>query len=260
MKDDNKKKIRKILGAFLSIAILAGLSAGLVILYRHPPSFLKVKEVAVITPLKHLNEHDLIRLSEIKKGDNMLRLNLSQIRSNLLRYPWIKEVRISKRVPGRILLWIEEEEPVALMETSDLLYFVNQEGKVFKTLEGKDPKDFPIITGISAQEIKAQLPRMIRFMKSMENSNLLVGLGISEMHWSEKTGLTVFTREPCIRLELGEDRDELFPLWEERIQKFSQMWETIQSRVSQPKVVDLSIDRKVLVRQDKRLNDILTVP
>src|SRR5436190_1767406 len=102
MRTERLKKLRKFFIGFLSVAALAGLVVGVMALYRRPPSFLTVKEVAVATPLKHLSEHDLIRLSEIKKGDNMLRLNLSQIRSNLLRYPWIKEVRISKRVPGRI--------------------------------------------------------------------------------------------------------------------------------------------------------------
>ncbi|HSA60534.1 MAG TPA: FtsQ-type POTRA domain-containing protein [bacterium] len=228
----------------LSVAVIA--AAGVYLVVKNPPSFLRVKEVVVMSPLRRLNEFDLIRLSEVKKGDNILTLRLQDVRKRVLRYPWVKDVRLSKRFPARIFIWVEEEEPAALIEIDSEFYLVSREGKVFKKLDASDPKDFPILTGLAADEIPERLPRLMALVKSLETSDLFNALGVSEARWDARAGLTLFTREPCIQLTLGPEGGEL--TWEERLQRFTQAWSTIQGGGRAPKVVDLSLDRRVVVR------------
>lgn len=242
------KRVFSIGGSVLGMAAIA---AGLAWIVFHPPGFLRVKEVVVTSQLKRLSEFDLLRLTEVKKGDNIVALSLAKVRENLLRYPWIKDVSLSKRIPARLFIWVEEQEPVALLDLQEslppggtaALYLVNREGKIFKKVEAGDPKDFPIITGIEPSDIPATLPKMMSLVKAAEESELLSNLGISEIRWSGKAGVSLFTREPCIRLELGEDR------FEERLERFATAWGMIHASSRNPKVVDLSMERRIVVKQ-----------
>jgi cell division protein FtsQ len=230
----------------LKLAALALLVAAALVAVRNPPGFLCVKEVVVMSPLKHLSEFDLIRLSEVKKGDNILTLRLSDVRRRILRYPWVRDVRLAKRFPARLFVWVDEEEPAALLEMGDM-YLVSREGKIFKKVGPEDPKDFPILTGLTQEEIPERLPRLMAFVKSLETSDLFNALGISEAHWDAKAGLTLFTKEPCIQLNLGPEGGAL--TWEQRIERFVQAWGTIRSQHQNPSVVDLSLDRRIVVKQ-----------
>lgn len=248
-------KIKKIIRIVATVSAIGTMTAGAVLLVRDPPSFLRIRDVVVMTPLKHLSEFDLIRLSGVKKGDNILRLSLAEVRENLMRYPWIKEVRLSKKVPARLFLWVEEQEPVALLELPDATsasswYFVNRQGRVFKKVEKGDAKDLPIFTGLAPEEIRTHVPRMLALIASVEDSELVSSLGISEVHWSVREGLSLFTKEPCIKLELGGLDGKMSPeVWTERLRRFSEAWGMIRSTAVNPKVVDLSIERRVIVKQ-----------
>ena len=118
--------------------------------FLFPPSFLKVQEVVVLTPPRHLTEFDLIRLSQVKRGDNLATLRLKKVRENILRFPWIREVHLSKRFPGRLLIGVEEHQPVALLEL-EALYLVSDAGVIFKKSERVS--DLPIITGLTSDDV-----------------------------------------------------------------------------------------------------------
>lgn len=251
---ESSGKIRKLRRLFIwavRLSLLTSIVGGAVLFVRYPPSFLRVKEIVVMSPLKHLDEFELIRLSEVKKGDNILTLPLKDVRKRILRYPWVKEVRLSKRLPARLFIWVEEEEPAGLLEMtssegSGELFLVSREGRVFKKLDAEDPKDFPILTGLAHEEVHERLPRLMALVKSLETSDLFNAIGVSEARWDSKTGLTLFTKEPCIRLMLGPEEGNL--TWEERIKRFIQAWGTLQVQGQSPAVVDLSLDRRIVVK------------
>ena len=194
-----KKKILRILGVVSVMVCVVGFS---VLILVRPPSFLRITEVVVISPLKHVSGFDLIRLSGVKKGDNIVTLSLAKVRQNLLRYPWIREVRLSRRIPARLLIWVEEQEPVALLEYPEsasntastastagtALYLVNYEGVAFKKAESGDPKDLPILTGIAQEEIASRLPSLVALLKTIEDLDLVGSLGVSEIRWSGTGG------------------------------------------------------------------------
>jgi cell division septal protein FtsQ len=232
------KRIRAI-----TIGLIAIFLSGSLVLF--PPAFFRVQEVVVTQPPKHLSEMDLIRLSQVRKGDSLLTLRLSKVRENLLRYPWIRDVKLLKRFPGRLEIWVEEQSPVALLELNESgtvsKYLVNRDGKIFKKLTPGDPKDLPAITGLTPQELPVFLKRFISFTQDFEKSPALKGVGISELHWG-KDGLTLFTKEPCIKVEMGMNG------WEESLGRLASSWETIRSTSKNPKAVNLSLKKGIVVK------------
>lgn len=237
--------IRKLIVALTAVA-------GLVTLCLFfPPSFLKVQEVVVLTPPRHLTEFDLIRLSQVKRGDNLAALRLKKVRENILRFPWVREVRLSKRFPGRLLIGVEEQKPAALVEL-EAAYFVNSDGEIFKKMDPRDPndpKDLPVISGLTQDDLETKrsagggLPQFISLIRFFETSEILSEIGVSEVRWSRDKGVSVFTKEPAIRLELGEDR------WEERAARFGEAWRTIRLTAQRPKIIDLNFEKRIVVKQ-----------
>jgi len=208
-----------------------------------PPSFLRVKEVVLLNQPKHVSEFDLIRLSGITKEAPLLTLQLSKVRKQILRFPWIREVELSKRFPGRLLIEVQEQVPVALLELESL-YFVNAQGIIFKKLETGDPKDLPILTGLKPEDLKTQLAPLISLLQRFDRSESIKTLGISEIHQSEHGDISLFTKEPCFRVELGDVE------WLDRLDRLAIAWKTIQATATHIRVVDMSFEKRIIVKQD----------
>ncbi|MBI3540815.1 MAG: FtsQ-type POTRA domain-containing protein [Deltaproteobacteria bacterium] len=227
--------------------IVLAISGIALLLVLFPPPFLKVQEIQILTPLHHLSEMDLIRLSGVQKGQNILTLRLSKIRGQILRYPWIKEVRLSKKIPGRVMIAVEEQVPFALLELESL-YLINAEGVVFKKLEPGDPRDLPIITGLSQGEIRSSIQLLLHLIQDFEKSPQLDSVAISEIHLNDAKELSLFTKDPVIHIELGKNDSE--QNWKQKLSQLGSAWKTIRSTTKKMKFVDLNLKKRIVVQQE----------
>ncbi len=66
--------------------------------------------------------------------------------------------RSSVTSPGTIDIVIAEREAHALCAIGEDLYLVTRDGDLFKKVEGDDPTDLPVITGIPPQQIAKDRP------------------------------------------------------------------------------------------------------
>ncbi len=211
-----------------------------------PPSFLKVQEIVLETPVKHISEKDLMRLAEVKKGQNLLLLSLRKVRANLLRYPWIREVELSKKMPGRLILRVEEQVPVVLVEMPSkppVYYLMNHDGRAFKKAEAKDLKDLPLLTGFSEESLGRQTKSLLELLDQFDQSADLGAVGVSELHWNSARGLSLFTKDPGIRVDMGPAG------WTDRLKTLEKAWGTIRHAAKKPKVIDLSLEDKIVVKE-----------
>lgn len=227
--------------------------AGLAILIK-PPPFLRVQEVMVSKPTSHLSEMDIVKLAGVKKGSPLLTLSLEKVRERILRYPWVHEVSLSKSIPGRLVIDVQEQAPVALLEmVSDSenetgLYLVNKEGKIFKKLEAGDSKDFPLLTGLDKEEIRNQLKSYVRVLSWFDREEFK-DLGVSELSWHEGE-LTLFTKDPCVQISFGKDGTGELTVWESRMQRLIDAWPQIYLASKSPRAIDLTLERRLVVKNE----------
>ena len=216
-----------------------------------PPSFVKVREVEVMNdpPLSHLTEVELIRFSGVQKGDNLITLRLGRVRSSILRFPWIREVWLSRRFPGRLLIAVEEENPSALLEQKGKgkteFFLVNREGDIFKKKEVADPDDLPLITGLDREDLSSRLKPFVSLIAAFGGMPRLHEAGISELHWDGKKGLSLSTGKPRVQIEMGKG------LWEEKLGRLAEGWEMIHATSQKPVLVDLNFDKRIVVKTQK---------
>lgn len=138
---------------------------------------------------------------------NILSLSSEKIGRRLLSHPWVRGVSVRKALPDRLVVRIEERRPVAMINL-DALYYVDEQGAIFKRLTAYDPKNFPILTGFSRSDLTARdavtlqnLRRTLDLLRCAESGGLRQN--VSEVHFDAQDGYTLVTRDSGIQMKIG---------------------------------------------------------
>ncbi len=86
--------------------------------------------------LQHLDEGDLRPIAEVFTGQNIFRVDLDEAVRRAEALPWVKDVKIYRRLPNRISVVITERTPAAVLDTGKAQYLLDPDmaviGKVAK--------------------------------------------------------------------------------------------------------------------------------
>ncbi len=99
-----------------------------------------------------LTRDDILSQAQIHPGDNLLAVNLRQVRKRLLAHPWIGTARVAREIPGTIYIYVTEHTPLAVVDLGRK-FMVNTHGRIFKEFSEDDPQDIPLVTGIVYADI-----------------------------------------------------------------------------------------------------------
>lgn len=145
-------------------------------------------------------------LSGVPRG-NIWSLSSRDIGRRLRTHPWVRNVSVRKSFPDRLVVRIDERKPAAMINL-DALYYVDEEGSIFKRLTAYDPKNFPIVTGFSRGELTARdavtlqnLKRTLELLRAAESGALRKN--VSEVHFDAQEGFTLVTRDAGLQLKVG---------------------------------------------------------
>ncbi len=157
-----------------------------------------------------LLEADILGVAKVKVGDNIFKLVPEDGEKRLAAHPWISHVRISRRLPGQIKIVVEEREAAALLELSRQLFLVDIDGSPFKAWSAGDPSDLPIITGLSADKLKAnrkvEVGRILAALELLRDYALTQQAkadAAQEVHLDRLGHATLIVGEQGVALRLG---------------------------------------------------------
>jgi len=88
-----------------------------------------------------------LQMVPVEEGTNIFAIDLEAMEKALEQDPSIRDVTIRRQLPSRIVITIEEREPVMLL-IADQLYGVDQEGVVIPLGDEGFLRDLPVLTGI----------------------------------------------------------------------------------------------------------------
>lgn len=169
-------------------------------------SYFEIKEISV-RGLKELTEKDVLELADIKPAQNLLAINTDAVVRKVTTNQWVKNVYIGRELPNKLVLEVQERNPLALVKQASDFYLMDGEGFVFKKLAKGDEVDLPIFTGIPAQD-KTKSPlflNTLKLLKTISGSGKYVYLGtISEIHIDDVFGLSLISNAG-IYLKLGKE-------------------------------------------------------
>ncbi|HOF61006.1 MAG TPA: FtsQ-type POTRA domain-containing protein [Candidatus Latescibacteria bacterium] len=84
----------------------------------------------------------------IRRGSPLLALDVNAVTAGVKSVPWVRDVRVSRHLPGRVRVEVVERAPIAVFQL-DRCYLMDEEGFV-TPLNGRTVPDLPIVTGLKA--------------------------------------------------------------------------------------------------------------
>lgn len=113
--------------------------------------------------VRGLNRVDQSAVNRVVYGQSsraMPLVDLDGIRGQLMAMPWIREARVSRRLPDTLVVEIEERVPAAVWQHNRRLILIDAEGAQLQAVPGAVP-NLPLLVGPGAQHKVAMLTALI---------------------------------------------------------------------------------------------------
>lgn len=222
----------------LALLSLGGFGAfwGWRLLQRTP--YFSIQKIEVSGALTQLTTRQIVEAAQIPPGTNLFQVSLNTVSQNILKFPWVASVSVRRQVPSSLWIHVVEQKPAALLLADDL-YFISQEGNLFKKVEMETPRDLAVVTGFEKDDSLEPVMRLMHFLNDFRNFDLF---GISEIHYNEATGFSVVTVQGPMEIKLGREN------FEKKLERWKKIWPTLQARFGRVRGVDLDYEEKAFIK------------
>ena len=108
-----------------------------------------------IEGMQRLTTKQIIRQARVRKGMNVLAVNLTAVRKRLIAHPWIAVAEVRREIPSGLAIRIKEHVPLAIVNL-DRKYLINEQGQIFKEWTASDPDILPLISGMQLADFSVE--------------------------------------------------------------------------------------------------------
>ena len=95
-------------------------------------------------------------------------VNAAEIRSRLLAFGWVKDARVSHRLPDTLVIDVVERTPAALWQNEGQLALIDSEGVVLDRVPVDKMPDLPLLIGPGANGQEQQLGRLMAAVPTLK--------------------------------------------------------------------------------------------
>jgi cell division protein FtsQ len=169
---------------------------------------LRIREIR-FTGVRSAGEQELLDLSPVKPGDNLLRADVEAMERALRRHPWVAGLEIRRRWPPSLAVEVREREAVAVVDLGGL-YLLDRQGQPFKRAAPGDGLDLPLVTGFARDDyvqrradVEPLLGGALRLAEDWARAGLERGLPLSEIHLDVAEGVTLYAGEEGLQIRMG---------------------------------------------------------
>ena len=103
-------------------------------------SFFKLERLK-LDGRKRSSKEDILSSLSITMNAPILRINIEELKQNILQVPWIKSAKVSRKFPNEIHILIEEYEPSAIWEFRKEIIILDRDGYHIEKVQNKDSYD-----------------------------------------------------------------------------------------------------------------------
>lgn len=114
-----------------------------------------------VTGVQRMDSRPVFQIALDQKSMAMPLVDVAGIREKLLRYGWVKDARVSRRLPDTLVIDIVEREPAALWQDKTRLSLIDREGVVLDRVKVSDMPDLPLLVGPGANARSGDLERLL---------------------------------------------------------------------------------------------------
>ncbi len=211
-------------------------------------TFFKLERIEV-SRLRKLSRDEIIGLAGVRLGDSLLKLDPRHVAEQLEKNPWVEQLKIRRRFPRTLSIEISERVPVAVVNMG-YLYYLDAKGTIFKPLTEGDRLDYPILTGITEEDLikdadgsKNMLSSALGIMDLLKKSTGFRLEDISEIHLDKGYGYTLFTAKGGIPVKLGNGD------FEDKLARFNRIYSNLVAQIVSLEYIDLNYSDKIIVKK-----------
>ncbi len=129
-------------------------------------------------------------LGGVQLGQNVFSIDRERCEKGLLTNPWIRDVKVERRLPATLRVEVTERQVAALAVFGNELVLISKMGEPFKTWEPGDPSDLPVVTGVSVANMARDKARESeRVLRGLEVIRQYERLALSRVHAAEEVHL-----------------------------------------------------------------------
>lgn len=201
---------RRLGRAALALLLVAGAALGAVHGWRWASRAhaLQIRTVR-FEGLSRATADELLALSPVKPGDQLLAADVDAMEHALCRHPWVRSVEIRRRWPPRLDVRVTERTAVALVDLAGI-YLVDREANVFKRAAAGDGLDLPLVTGIGRNDyvqrraaVEPLLSGALALARAWRDGGLDAVAELSEIHVDPGDGTTIYVGADGTQVRLG---------------------------------------------------------
>ena len=145
-----------------------------------------------------LTKGEVIALSQVQRGMNVLELDREEIRKKIIISPYVEDVEIEVVLPATLILKVREEKPLAFILRKGKLKFVGEKGQLIGAINPQKSYNLPIING--SKIIKKQ----IDFLNQAKRLSPFVAHQISEIREGKK-GIVISLVQNSAEIIIGRE-------------------------------------------------------
>jgi len=212
-----KRKSGKIAREMVTVSILLGvvLVMGVLLVFSYnyvlSSSYFRL-EKTIVRGCEKTTEQDVISLSGLRPNQNILAVSMEGIARKIRANPWIEDVSVVREFPNRLIIEIRERKPIALLKKNESLFFMDNDGFIFKKLEGESV-NLPVVTGCSenGKDDRTLIRKSIELIDFLSTSNSFPQIrNVSEIHSDEAVGFSLFLDSGlCLHVGFGDYENKL---------------------------------------------------
>lgn len=140
-----RQKQKRFLSFFIIFIILS-----ITVVISLKSDYFKIKEVEVKNNNLISRDETIILANVI--GENIFFLNKDRVKTNILNNPYVKDVKINKKLPSKVILTIQEKDIKGIIRLKNYFVDIDSEGRMVHTINKFPNGKLIYIEGIDAKE------------------------------------------------------------------------------------------------------------
>ena len=118
--------------------------------------------------IRNMDSAPVYEIALDQKTMAMPLVDVHDIRARLLRYGWVKDARVSRRLPDTLVVDIVERRPAALWQDRSRLALIDSEGVVLDRVPVDQMPDLPLLIGAGANVREPELNRLLAAVPTLK--------------------------------------------------------------------------------------------
>lgn len=199
----------------------------------------------VISGRNRTTKDEILDKVDLQRGDNMLKINVFEIKKKLEQLPWVKNAEVSRRFfPNVVEISLKEKNVKAIWQINEKFYPLDEDGEVINA-DFRVQEPILLVVGEGAPENMNNLLEIIGNSDTSYLQRIKVANYISQRRWN----LILDDIKDGITIKLPEDDVE--KVWK-KLLKLDETKGILKRKLT---IIDLRLPNKIVVKIRKTKGD-----